>query len=752
MAESRLNLIIQTKGEEKLRRLKGDADKVDKKFEELADSSRKAGDGIDKAGRAAGRNASKFRNAAGTIKQLVGAYVGLRTAQAALQAGLARGESERRLAALARGYGEVEEAAAVATRAAERFGLSQTQANNEVAKLFGRLRTTGSTLQEIEQVYVGFNTALKVNGTNAQEAAGAQLQLAQALGSGVLRGQEFNSIFEATPAVIKAIGDELKVPIGQVRDLANEGKITSQVVIRALGRIAKEGAPLVDDALNSNVQKIINVQNAFEDLQVALTEKVIPEMTDAIESFTDLLKEIAPIVSGISQAFAFLFRLVTSQAKAAKQALDDLFSGNIGALFQFNKNGFNDLFGIETGPRKVNYPVQQFRYPSEGGGGTAGPTEKELKAAAKLEESRQNQLKAAKDQLFVAERELLLSQQTDELNKLKVQYNTDVLQLKRDTADAIAESLSAEETLTLQLAEQAKLQALKVEFEREATDLVKEQAEAKANALRPLQDEIELLQGRLNGNEDEIRQRQEIGALMRSNADITLEEATNLVKQRDNLKDLVTEADKLNEIFAQVGAQIKSALVDSITAAIDGSKDLQAIWADTLKSIGRFLINAGLSSIGGPGGAFGAKGIPGFSQGGVASAGKPALVGENGPEIIRPLTTTAVIPNDAFGEARDAIRTNSPASDSVVDAFADAQASIGSSASVMQMKAQGAAQQSMMDGGSVSVDVKTVNVGGLDVVSTEQFAAGMEATAKKARAQVFNALKNKPAARAGVGV
>ena len=595
MAESRLNLIIQTTGAEKLRKLKGDADKVEKEFEQLADSADKAGRSVQGSASAAGRAGGKFRSLGRTIGQLAGAYVGLRTAQDALQAGLARGESERRLTALARGYGEVEEAAAVAARAAERFGLSQTQANNEVAKLYGRLRTTGSSLEDVEAAYMGFNTALKVNGTNAQEAAGAMLQLSQALGSGVLRGEEFNSVFEATPAIVVAIAEEMNVATGAVRDLAKEGKVTSDVVIRALKRIATTGAPLVDDALDSNVQKIKDAQNAFEDLQVALTQEIIPEMTDAIRDFTELLKTIAPIVSEISKAFAFLFRLVTQQAKAAYNALENLFSGNFGELFKFNKNAYNDLFGVQTGPRKVKYPVQQFRFPSEGGGG-GGATEVDKKALAaaekaaekarkdaeRLAELRADQLQDAKDLLFVSERELALSQQESDINRLKVRYNTQVLTIKRDTAAAIAASLSAEETLTLQMAEQAQLASAKNDFERQALEL------------------------------------------------------------KSKEKDELTEIEKL---YQQVGQSIQNTIVDGIMDAVEGAKDLNEVLTDTLRSLSQTLLKAGLNSV--VGGLF--PDIPGRAKGGPVSAGQPYVVGEKGPELFVPTRSGTVIPNGGGG-------------------------------------------------------------------------------------------------------
>ncbi len=85
----------------------------------------------------------------------------------------------------------------------------------------------------------------RLTGTAGQELDGAMRQLAQALGSGVLRGDELNSIFEAMPTVIQAIADKLGVTMGEIRDLASEGKLVSDVVFQAILDKTEE----IDDAI-----------------------------------------------------------------------------------------------------------------------------------------------------------------------------------------------------------------------------------------------------------------------------------------------------------------------------------------------------------------------------------------------------------------------------------------------------------------------------------------------------------------------
>ena len=75
---------------------------------------------------------------------------------------------------------------------------------------------------------------MTIAGASTQEASNAMLQLSQALGSGVLRGDELNSIFEQAPNLIQAIADYLDVPIGQIREMASESELSAGVVKAAI--------------------------------------------------------------------------------------------------------------------------------------------------------------------------------------------------------------------------------------------------------------------------------------------------------------------------------------------------------------------------------------------------------------------------------------------------------------------------------------------------------------------------------------
>ena len=203
-------------------------------------------------GAAAGGALAGLRgNIATTIASLVGLNEAIQETGRIISATLDRTSSNQRLEALSNGFDSYASTLDVATRAAERFNLSQTDAQQQIAQVYGRLRPLGLTLEEIESTFVGFSTAARLSGASAAESAGAFLQLSQALGAGALRGEEFNSVAEQAPGVLTAIARVMDEPVGALKDLAKEGRITRDIVLQALQDIEKNGAARLADVLDT---------------------------------------------------------------------------------------------------------------------------------------------------------------------------------------------------------------------------------------------------------------------------------------------------------------------------------------------------------------------------------------------------------------------------------------------------------------------------------------------------------------------
>lgn len=111
----------------------------------------------------------------------------------------------------------------------------------DVVARFGN--NAGDAFGSTEEVVAFANLIQKqmtIAGASTQEASNAMLQLSQALGSGVLRGDELNSIFEQAPNLIQSIADYLDVHIGQIREMASEGQLSADVVKAAIFTSADE--------------------------------------------------------------------------------------------------------------------------------------------------------------------------------------------------------------------------------------------------------------------------------------------------------------------------------------------------------------------------------------------------------------------------------------------------------------------------------------------------------------------------------
>jgi tape measure domain-containing protein len=242
-----------------------------------------------------------------SVGRLQSAFAGVGFAligKQAISAAASFNDLQTRLKLLTSQYGEYEQAQKAAANAAKTFGLSTREATEGIADIFARLRPLGVSLNDIESTFVGFNTVAKLSGTSTTEAASAFRQLAQALGSGRLQGDEFRSISEQVPGILAAISKETGVAQGNLRKYATEGKITADIVIRALKRIESEGAGSIAKIVKeSDVQKFKNFQNAVDSLQVAIGQGLLPVVTPLINKATDLIKAFSalpkPVQNGI---------------------------------------------------------------------------------------------------------------------------------------------------------------------------------------------------------------------------------------------------------------------------------------------------------------------------------------------------------------------------------------------------------------------------------------------------------------------
>ena len=618
-------------------------------------------------------NAKKTNNGlAAGLRRLAIGFGAARAAQATLQAGIRRDESERRLRLLTQRFGETAEAQAAAQRAADKFNLSQTEANVQLSRLIARLRPMGLSMQTIETAFAGFNTATILAGATASESAGAFLQLSQALGSGVLRGQELNSILEQAPLIAQAIALEMGVTVGALKKLGEEGEITSEIVIAALGRVEREGAGQLTDALKGPAAAIKDFQNAVEDVQVALSREIVPEMAASFRELATLIENLdGPInyIGGlIAQTLGQINSLIDQATKpAAVAARRDIEAGRnpsslVNALtFRDTRKGVNELFGAERvqelidtanvaarfgGRDRDEALVELFQkelgmFAAPAPLDKTKPKPKPRPTALSSEEKRRlekidQQRIAAKDRFFQSQEELAILRETNDVEKIRLQFAAKRAKVQRDFATLFSQSLSEQE---------------------------------RGNLVAALRGELDKLT---------LEQNQAIADEMRGQFDA-------LSKVTGQMMELSPFTTELSEEFKSMADTINNEIISGIQGMIEGTKTLGQVASSMLKQIasqmfstaimgqkgsggigGMILGALGLGGGGGPSGfapkmAFDFKNAPnlfenpidtsflGFAKGGRPPVGRASLVGERGPELFVPSRAGTIIPNDQLG-------------------------------------------------------------------------------------------------------
>ena len=228
-------------------------------------------------------------------KGLSGSFGALQAAVAALGLGLAiksiadvgnQSEASKiKLQALTAQYGELNQAGASVDRIQKLLGISAIDARDSYAQLYGSLRGTGLSAQQLEVLFVGLNKAAKLSGGGAQEAQAGIMQLKQAFSSGALSGDELRSVLENMPAFAQAVGRETdklgltsNATAADLKRLGAEGKLTSNILFEAAKSLANSQAPGITAA-----EKLTT---AFKNLQEKIAEAFGPSVTALVERFS----------------------------------------------------------------------------------------------------------------------------------------------------------------------------------------------------------------------------------------------------------------------------------------------------------------------------------------------------------------------------------------------------------------------------------------------------------------------------------
>lgn len=212
---------------------------------------------------------------------------------------------------------------------AQRMGVPLQETTTLYGKLQQSVRMLGGEQKDALTITESISQALRISGASATEAQSSLLQFGQALAAGVLRGEEFNSVVENSPRLAQALADGLNVPIGRLRKLAEEGRLTADVVVNALlsqkDKLAAEYASMPATVS----QSIERVRNAFGqwvqkmDESTGMTKKLSEALTWLAQNMDTVMKWLT-IIKDVGLAvliYRFLPALVTAWQTAGAAAV-----------------------------------------------------------------------------------------------------------------------------------------------------------------------------------------------------------------------------------------------------------------------------------------------------------------------------------------------------------------------------------------------------------------------------------------------
>lgn len=302
---------------------------VAKSTSEMGAAYKTAGDQVNAYAKAPEAAASANQRVSKSMDVTATAARSLQSAMAVL--GLSFGATE--LIALVDGYTKFSSQLRLATNSAasyasamesvKRISKDAQQGLNEVGTLYARIANgtaeLGLSQQKLSAITEVVALSLKASGATATEASSAMLQLSQAFASGVLRGEEFNAVNEAAPRLMKALADGIGQPVGALRKMAEEGKLTAEVLANALPRALEE--------VRVEAAKMQTIGGSFTVLKNSMMEffGTTSQASGAVSTITksvELLAENLNLVTAAALGFGAT-KLATFLAESGKKAIEN---------------------------------------------------------------------------------------------------------------------------------------------------------------------------------------------------------------------------------------------------------------------------------------------------------------------------------------------------------------------------------------------------------------------------------------------
>jgi tape measure domain-containing protein len=292
---------------------------------------------------------------------------------------------------------------------------NQTRSSFEAtANLYARLerstRDLGVTQEDLLGITKSITQAFIISGASSAEASAGITQLSQALASGVLRGDEFNSVAESAPRLMQAFADATGKTRGELRELAAQGAITADVVVQAL----KDQGEAIEKDFGQTIPTVAQGITQLSDA-ILLAVGRLNEVTGAGNAFSSFLGELANDITVLITGEANIKSLTDDivdlteslQLAQVRGAPETVIQGLINDI----KTAKEELFSLESSVSKTDILKGVFGGDKKSGAAVVIPDKPETAAQAERRQRRLDaQQKQFEDSVAFFERETQLSE------------------------------------------------------------------------------------------------------------------------------------------------------------------------------------------------------------------------------------------------------------------------------------------------------------------------------------------------------
>lgn len=244
------------------------------------------------------KEAKGVANAWGSVKKYIGSALAAISVQKIIDLADTMTTTRARIDLMNDGLQTTDELQSMIMASANRSRAAYQTTADAVSKMGIMAKDAFGSNAELIQFTELINKQFTIAGTSAAGVDAAMLQLTQAMSSGVLRGEELNSIFEQAPTIIQTIADYLGVPIGQIRAMAAEGQITSTIVKNAMLSSADE----INAKFNAMPMTFAQVWTLAKNIALEAFGPVIQAIGAGAQWIYENWSTIAPIFWGLAGA------------------------------------------------------------------------------------------------------------------------------------------------------------------------------------------------------------------------------------------------------------------------------------------------------------------------------------------------------------------------------------------------------------------------------------------------------------------